>query len=373
MATLTQIRQAMPAMYETSIAHKGPAFYIEGDPGCGKTTIFEDFPAIMRKAGDDRKMGVSVINGANFTLMTAMGFMIPKELQRAGVTYDVSRFTLPYWKWSIEGKLMHEYDGGYLIVDEADKLGPDEMKIVGEAALSKVLGNHKLDAGWCVVFLANYLRNRSGGRKSPMHLVNRRIKLEVQQDVEGWAEWARGEKLLPEVIQFAEENPQLLYEPMPEDERPWCTPRSLHQCDITLQSLMESYQTETIPTDPLTQEFMKGGIGAPATVQLTKTIRLGQELHSFEEVVAAPTTIEIPKRPDAQRLMSYKLASRVDEKTAKQVLAYMNRMPNEHVVMFARMAIQRNYQLAFQPDFAAWCGKNTALIAVLNRYKMENK
>jgi hypothetical protein len=37
------------------------------------------------------------------------------------------------------------------------------------------------------------------------------------------------------------------------------------------------------------------------------------------------------------------------------------------------MAIQRTYQLAFQPEFAAWCGRNAALIAILNRYKVETK
>ena len=58
---------------------------------------------------------------------------------------------------------------------------------------------------------------------------------------------------------------------------------------------------------------------------------------------------------------------------AKQALEFMARMPMEHQVIFVRMAIQRQYQLAFQPDFAAWCGRNTALIAILNRYKVSDK
>ena len=178
---------------------------------------------------------------------------------------------------------------------------------------------------------------------------------------------------MPETIQFGEENPQLLFEPKPEDQRPWCTPRSLHQIDIHLQSLMRSFDTETIPTDPLTQEEVKGGIGAPACAQLMKTIRLGQELSSYEDVIANPTKVTLPGKPDAQRLMSYKIASRVSVADAKQALAFMARMPVEHQVIFVRMAIQRTYQLAFQPDFAAWCGRNTALISVLNRYKVEDK
>ena len=122
-------------------------------------------------------------------------------------------------------------------------------------------------------------------------------------------------------------------------------------------------------------EEVKGGIGAPACAQLMKVIRLGQELSSYEDVIANPTkvTLPVPNKPDAMRLMTYKLAARVSTEDAKAVLQYVSRCPVEHQVMFIRTAIQRNYQLAFQPDFAAWCGKNTALIAILNRYKVQDK
>jgi hypothetical protein len=90
-------------------------------------------------------------------------------------------------------------------------------------------------------------------------------------------------------------------------------------------------------------------------------------------VIANPGTVTLPSKPDAMRLMSYKLASRVEKTDAPKVMTFMARMPEEHQVMFVRMAIQRNYQLAFEPTFAAWCSKKTALLAVLNKYKVESK
>jgi hypothetical protein len=316
------------------------------------------------------------INGANFTLMTAMGFMVPHEDEKQRT---VSKFSLPYWYYTLDdhGKrtkqTLDEFDGGILLIDEADKLGMDEKKIVGEAALSKVLGDHSLPPGWVVMFAGNRMSDRSGSTRELDHLINRRITIEVTDDVESWVEWAMAEKLLPATIHFGEENPQLLFEPKPDDQRPWGTPRSLHQIDIHLQSLMRSFDDTTIPTDPLTQEEVKGGIGAPACAQFMKTIRLDQELSSYEDVIANPTKVTLPSKPDAMRLMSYKIASRVGVEDAKQALTYMARMPVEHQTMFVRMAIQRQYQLAFEPNFAAWCGRNTALIAILNRYKTENK
>jgi hypothetical protein len=136
---------------------------------------------------------------------------------------------------------------------------------------------------------------------------------------------------------------------------------------------MRSFDTDKIPTDPLTLEEVQGGIGIPAMTQFIKTIRLGQELSSYEDVIANPLKVTLPGKPDAMRLMSYKIASRVSVADAKQALAFMARMPMEHQTIFVRMAIQRTYQLAFQPEFAAWCGRNAALIAILNRYKVETK
>jgi hypothetical protein len=367
---LNELTARLPALYYSALEDGGPSYYVTSAPGRGKTSVFKQFARLMKRVDPAGKYGMVVINGANFTLMTAMGFMV-WETDAKGRA--VAKFTLPYWWTTEEGRPIDEYDGVLILVDEADKLGQDERKIVGEAALSKVLGNHRFPAGTVVMFAGNRMQDRSGSTRELDHLINRRILIEVQDDIEAWADWAKGEKLLPETIQFAEENPQLLFEPRPEDQRPWCTPRSLHQVDIHLRSLMASFDTDKIPTDPLTQEEIKGGIGAPACAQFIKTIRLGQDCASYEEVISNPLGVTLPSRPDAQRLMSYKMASRVEVKDAAKVLAFMGRMPQEHMIMFVRMACQRNYEIALEPHFLAWCGKTSALTAVLNRFKLSDK
>lgn len=373
---LNQLTARLPALYYSALAEGGPSYWLGGPAGLGKTSVFRLFPKLMKRVDPKGKYALGGINGANFTLMTAMGYMIPREDERQRT---IARFSLPYWYYVLDdhGKrtkqTLDEFDGGILLIDEADKMGMDEKKIVGEAALTKVLGDHSLPDGWVVMFAGNRMSDKTGSTRDLRHLINRRIYLEATPDVEAWADWARAEGLLPEVIDFAENNPQLLFEPLPEDERPWCTPRSLHQVDIHLRSLMASFETDRIPTDPLTVEEIKGGIGTPAATALLVTVKTGYQLHKFEEVIAAPTTIATPKMPDAQRLMSYKMAWNVSEATAKPALQFMARMPEEHQAMFVRMAVQRNYQIAFQPDFAAWCAKKASLIAILTNYKVEDK
>jgi hypothetical protein len=367
---LNQLMARLPALYYSALMDGGPSYYIESAPGRGKTTLFKQFAKLMKRIDPNGKYGVVIINGANFTLMTAMGYMVWSKNAKG---QTVAEFTLPYWWNTIEGKPIDEYDGVIILVDEADKLGMDEKKIVGEAALSKRLGNHDFPAGTVVMFAGNRMSDKSGSTRELRHLINRRIKIEITDDVESWADWARNDELLPETIDFGENHPHLLFEPMPDDERPWCTPRSLHQIDIHLRSLMLSFETTKIPTDPLTIEEVAGGIGKPAATALMTTIRLGHQLADFADVVKDPLRVTLPSTPDAQRLMSYKVASRVSEQDAKACLTYLSRFPEEHQIMFVRMAVQRNYQIAFQPDFSAWCAKKAALISILTKYKVENK
>lgn len=366
---LSELEGRLPAMYFSSLERGGPSYYFTSEPGRGKTSVLMLFKAIMRRIDPDRKYGIALINGANFTLMTAMGFMVPKDDARGDT---VSVFTRPYWYYDIEDHLpLHMYDGGIVFVDEADKMGLDEKKIVGEAALTKRLGNHNFPPGWVAMFAGNTSASRSGSTKELMHMINRRIEIPIKDDVESWKAWAERMMLLPEVITFAEENPQLLFEPMPKDQRPWCSPRSLHQAEIHLKSLMKSFQSETIPTDPLTAEELAGGIGLPASAQLIKTIRLGQEVASYEDVVSHPETVALPRRPDGKRLLTYKLAQRVNEKDAPKVLLCIQRLEQEFQTIFVRQAVQQNYRLTFVKEVALWCQKNTALIAILNRFKNE--
>lgn len=371
---ISEFIQRLPALYYSALEPGGPSYYLEGNPGTAKTSAFMQFPKLMKRIDPGAKFAMGYINGGNFTLMTAMGFMVWDKDDKGRT---LSEFALPYWYYVVDDRgkrakqTLDEFDGGILLVDEYDKLGMDEKKIVGEAALSKILGNHALPEGWVVMFAGNLLSNKSGGTRDLRHTIMRRITLGVTEDPDGWCEWARGAGLLPEVILFAEENPQLLYEPQPADDRPSCSPRTLHQCDIHLQSLMQSFGTDVIPTDALTQEEIKGGIGAPACAQLVKTINLGQQCPNFSDILADPMTAMLPSKPDAQRLTSYKVAVQTTVENAPTVMKYISRLPGEHQIMFARMAIQRNFKLTFQKDFAAFCGRHAQLIAILNKYKVE--
>jgi hypothetical protein len=366
---ISDITARLPALYLAACAKGGAVPYFTGAVGIGKTSMLEPFPKLMKRVDPTGSYGIVILNGATLNVATIGGLM------QFGADYKgspTSKFSWPWWMFTKEGKHISEYDGGIIFIDEADKMNLDEGKTVGEASLSKVWFTHWLPEGWVVFFAGNRLIDRSGSHKMLDHLINRQRIIPVEPSNEDWVRWAESVCLLPEVITFGKDNPTLLNEPKPDIQGPWCTSRSLHQAEIHLRALMETFGLEHIPTDPLTEQELAGGIGVGAAAQLVKTIREGQELPSYASVVANPAKAVVPSKPDLKRLMAYKMADNLKNEHAKEVLnGYMDRFETEFQTIFVRLAIAKDYTRAFEGPLGDWCEKHASLIAIIQHYKAQ--
>lgn len=375
---LSELEERIPVLYDASCTPGGGVPYITGPVGWGKTDTVKQFPFRMQQIVPDGNYCIVILNGATLNFGTMGGYLQFGEDYKGKPT---SRFSYPWWwfeTWAIVGgKLVKtnrgidEYDGGIIFIDEADKMDQDVRKTTGEAALSQTWFSHLLPPGFAVWFAGNRMSDRSGSHKEFDHLINRRREIPIRKDAEGWAEWARKKRLRPEIISFGEEYPTILFSDKPEIQGPWCTPRSLHQADIHIQSVMAIYGQERIPLDPLLEEELAGGIGAASAAQLMVHIRMGQELPKYETVIRDPLRAEVPDRVDGKRLMAYRMASELKERDTKAMLAYMNRFEKEFQIVFVRLAINTNFNFLYEPNFARWCEKpeNAALVAIVDRYK----
>lgn len=378
---LSELEDRTPALYVASCEEGGAVPYITGPVGWGKTDTVKQFPFRMQQVDPNGSYCIVILNGATLNYGTMGGYLQFGEPYKGKPT---SRFSYPWWwfeTWAVvngklvkTGKGIDEFDGGIIFIDEADKMDQDVRKTSGEAALSKNWFSHGLPPGFSVWFAGNRMSDRSGSHKEFDHLINRRREIPIRKDVNSWAEWARRKGLLPETISFGETYPLILFSDKPDIQGPWCTPRSLVANDIHLQSVMQVYQLERIPTDPLVEEELAGGIGANHAAQFITHVRMGQELPSYEAVVKDPLNVEVPSKVDGKRLMAYRVAARTKEQDTKKVLAYMERFEKEFQIIFVRLAINTNFNLLFEKNFEAWCAKpeNAALVAIVDRYKAGN-
>lgn len=353
---LNNVLKRIPFWYEDQVC-----VYLRSGPGRGKTTTLCRAPGILASA-TGKTMGLVVINGGLLNEMDAVGYLVPKHHE----TYSESLFTRPFWWVTTEGKTLEQYDGGIILVDEADKMPVEAKKVIGEAALSRRLGPHTLPPGWVVWMAGNRSQDRSGSTKELDHLINRRQEIDIDDDIESLMDWMLENGVSPVTQHFARENTQIVFPTeIPKEQGPWCTPRSLCSADTYMQRL--AGPKGELPMDNDIKEEISGRIGRAASAQFFACVQLDREMPKFERIIADPKGVKVPDKADARMLISYKLAHMVDDKTAEPVITYMNRLPKEFSVTFASAACRRAPGLVRTKAFDAWAKENSALMAAIAR------
>lgn len=360
---LSDVTKRLPGWYAA-----GKCVYLKSAPGRGKTSVLAQAPQQI-SAITGKNMGLVIINGPLLTPADSIGYLVPRKVTgEGGVEHVESVYTDPFWFRTREGKRLDEYDGGIIVVDEMDKADVDVKKVIGEAALTGRLGPHQLPKGWIIWMAGNRQKDRSGSTKELDHLINRRMEIDITDDIESWNDWANTHGVSPLVKAFANQNVHIVFsDGVPEKQGPWCTPRSLVEADDYMRVLRND--DGTLPDDPLTMEEVGGMIGEAATAQLFSFVKLEREMPKYEDIVANPKTVKVPEKPDAAMLVCYNLAHRVALADADQVIEYIGRLPKEFGVIFGKAAVQRDSRLVTTQGMTKWIRTNASLMAQIGGHK----
>lgn len=332
-------------------------------PGVGKSTFVEEMVGLQSKQ-DNEPWGMSVMFLATQTPPDLIGYIMKGEMPTAQGNIPVSQPTLPGWMITQTGKPVWEYKRGVLLLDEYGQGEADVKRASAELLLNKRLGPWRLPPGWSVIACSNRASDRSGVTKSFDFVINRRMEIHVEPHLASFEDWAFKNNIHPMFITFANQNPQIVFSgAVPEKQGPWCTPRSL----VMLARLMDAFTDENgkLPTDIEASELASGIIGEAATAQLMTFIALGNDMPSYEEIVAKPDKVKVPDRPDTRMLVCYNLAARVGKDDAGPVIKFVERMPKEFGVTFAKTACRRNPNLVYQDAFEKWSEANSGILAAI--------
>jgi hypothetical protein len=341
-----------------SILDSGISVELVSAPGRGKSEFVRDF--VAERPG----WGMATMFLATMTPSDLMGYLHFAE--RGG--RKVSEFSEPAWLTTVEGKSVFEHERGVLFLDEFGQGEADTKRASAELLLNRQLGPHRLPDGWSVIAASNRANDRSGVTKSFDFVINRRIEINITDDLESWEQWAVKREIAPEFITFAVQNPHIVFaDGVPAQQGPWCTPRSLVMTANLLGKMRDGQGR--LPVDANAVELSSGLIGQGAAAQLFATIRLGLEMPPIESIIADPEGVKVPEKPDARMLVSYNLAARVDKSNAEPVIKYVERMPKEFAVTFAKSAIGRDRALITAPAFVQWASRNSSLITQIQGLK----
>jgi hypothetical protein len=113
-----------------------------------------------------------------------------------------------------------------LFLDELPACAPDVQKAFYSLLLERRIGEHALPKGTWVVAAGNRMQDRALVRAMSSALVNRVTLLHVRVDVDEWLDWARRQRVRPEILGFIAYMPDALMRPVPGEPTPFSTPRA---------------------------------------------------------------------------------------------------------------------------------------------------
>lgn len=347
----------------------GIAVQLLSAPGVGKSEFIEyDLIPYLSKR-DGFQWGFATAFLATYTPPDLLGYMFKGDKDFGdGEQVTVTEPTLPLWMLTSEGKPTWHYKRGILLLDEYGQGEADVKRASAELLRAKQLGPWKLGGqhreGWGVVACSNRSGDRSGVTKEFDFVINRRREYEITPNIEDWLDWADKNDVSYVTKAFAKDHPHLLFpEKVPDKQGPWMTARSLTMLDKSMR--VKEKRTGQFPDDAQTVEGAQGLIGA-ATAPFFAHVRLAREMPKFEEIAKSPMTVKVPEKSDAQMLVVYNLAHRVDDKTLEPVIKYIERMPKEFAVTFAKSASKRDNTLIMHPAMRQWTMTNASLMAALS-------
>lgn len=346
-----------------SLLDSGISVELISPPGRGKSTFIND--AVAREsAADGEEWGLSTLFLATQTPPDLIGYIMKGERDFGNGAVAVSEPTMPGWMITRSGKPVHAYKRGILFLDEYGQGEADVKRASAELLLNRQLGPWRLPDGWSVIAASNRSNDRSGVTKSFDFVINRRIEINITDDITAWEAWALENSVDPLAVSFAVQNPHIVFsDGVPEKQGPWCTPRSLVMLMTALDRMRDSDGKLVI--SGVTHEISAGMIGKAATAQLMAHIKLGHELPDFDDIVSKPEKVKVPSKPDAQMIVAYSVAARVSKDTLPPVLTYMGKLPKEFLVTFANATIKRDPSLLSAPAMLKFCQDHQAVLRAI--------
>ena len=292
------------------------AIHLVGEPGVGKTAMFE---RIVAKTGF-RGVYIDTPN----TELGDIGIPMPNHETKTTALY-------PNENWGF-----HLQEACVIFIDEFTK--PSSMAVqnmLHPLLNERRIGGFKLHADSIVVTAGNNTTDGVGDMLKA-HSLNRITLLPVRKPTaEEWIEWGASNGIAAEALAWVkafphalasykhagqEENPYIFNPKIP--QRSFVSPRSLHRASNIL--LKRHLITRNALIAGLT-----GSIGEAGARDLIAYVEVADSLPTWQEVIDDPKGCKLPSSPAALNIMAYGAMQRIDRANISKWFEYLKRTPKE--------------------------------------------
>lgn len=338
--------------------HAGQSVELVGGPGIGKSDMMKQVRALLQEQiGEPVGLVTTILSQRD--AVDIGGFMVPKERPDGTIH---SKFSMPSvfpqsWMFP-EGQIPKH---GIVFLDERAQANHDVQKTCAQLLLDHRIGEYSLDTygHWVTWTASNRMTDRSGTFRNLAFLTNRLLMINVTAHPESWGQWAETNGVNPLFVAFGMRNPALVFhDAVPEEDGPFCTPRTL---------VMASKVTDALGFNhPQLTETLAGLLGEGTAAQLMSFAKVIDVVPTIEEILAQPTKAAVPgpDRPDAQYFAMQLVIHHVTDRNCLKLLKYLERLPREFLVSGVHGAVRSANSLISNAEFGKWVAKNRDLVNV---------
>lgn len=309
--------------------------FIMGKPGGGKSACARE---IFRDMGFTEDNTVE-FNGSLREPVDILG--TPKQLE------DFTRWVAPEELY----KLRRGVGRCALLLEEVSDSTVPMQNALCRVILDRMAGQMPLSDELFILATGNRTEDKSGASRLTSKLANRARRINFDENLDDWCNWAIDNGLPIMLVQFIRFRPNLLSDFDPNRfENP--TPRAWAR-------------VAKIPTtlpDSLFFEHVKGDVGEGAAAEFTGFLRIAEKMPDPDDILKNPKKIAVPTDPAVLFALTGALAHRATKDNFEKIYEYISRMSPDFQVMCVNDAQRMKPEIRNTNAFVQWAIKNANVL-----------
>ena len=169
-----------------------------GPPGIGKREI-------VKQAAKECQVGLVSYTMTHHTRQSIVGLPIVKEKNYQGKRYSVTEYTMSEMVAAIYEKMEHtSHKEGIVYLDEIDCVSETLVPMLTQLLQEKTFGSQEIPIGWTIVAAATPPEYNQWVREFDIATLDRMKRIDVEENLEVWKEYAYRQEVHPAVISYLE-------------------------------------------------------------------------------------------------------------------------------------------------------------------------